>query len=366
MRRAFLAAEGGPVSRASGIALLGTERSLFRSLDNVVDSARTRLDMRFYRIADDAVGQAFAERLVSRVQDGVGVRVLLDGFGSAGAGPIVEMMRAGGVQVRWFNPPLDADVDEASMRDHAKLVVADRERAWVSSANIGEGYSIDWHDCGLDVAGPVVRWLDEEFVLAWQAVGLHSLPTRRNVVHVEAPPPGPTWCRVVSNGFRGWDVRPHVEAMLRAAQRTIHVHHCYLTDNAVLELLRERARDGLRVLVLAPHASDVPAVDLVMQRDVDGLVEAGIEYRHWPEMSHRKYLSVDHRWMLFGSSNLDGLSLDTNLEVNVAVFSRRLGRTASARLVARDVPRSHLVLGSELTLPGRLASELLSVFRAVL
>ena len=331
MKQAFLAAEGGPVSRADGLSLLASEASLFRRLDHLVQGARSSLDARFYRVEDDAIGQAFADALCQAAGRGVAVRVVLDGFGQAGHEGIVERLVAGGVHVRRFNPVLLAQLGEVGMRDHAKLVVVDRTHAWVSSANVGEGYASTWHDCGVSVSGPVVRWLSEEAALVWQAIGLSALPNRRNVAHVPSPGRGPTWCRVVSNGFRGWDIRPHVEAMLKAAQRTIHVHHCYLTDNAVLELLRARARDGVNVVVLAPQASDVPAVDLVMRQDVPGLVEAGVAYRHWPGMSHRKYLSVDHRWMLFGSTNLDGLSLDTNLEVGLAVLSRRLAARPARR-----------------------------------
>lgn len=366
MRTAFLEAEGGPVSRATSLSLLTSEASLSRSLFQVIGSARRRLDVRFYRVQGDAAGHRFADALVERARAGVRVRVLLDDFGMLGMGRIDEVLVEGGVELERFNPVLTRDVSVVGMRDHAKLVVADGTRAWVASANIGDGYAADWHDCGVQVAGPVVRWLAEEFALVWQAAALHTLPSRDNVTHRPSPSLGPTWCRVVSNGFRGWDVRPHVQAMLEAAQRVVHVHHCYLTDPDVLERLRHRAEQGVQVLIIAPHASDVPAVDLVMRRDAEGLASAGVRYLHWPAMSHRKYLSVDHRWMLFGSPNLDALSLDQNLEVGLAVFSRRLGRQASALLMARDLARSHPVVGDELSAPARLASRVVGLFRSVL
>jgi cardiolipin synthase len=228
------------------------------------------------------------------------------------------------------------------VRDHGKVVVKDQMEAWVASANIGDDYAVRWHDAGVVVKGQIVSELLRDFDEIWDGVAAGVIPARSSVVFPE-PAQGTQRrlpMRVVANGFDGYATWPHIRAMLMAARRRILVSHCYLTEAKVIELLQDRARAGLTVVILAPDHSDVAIVDLLMHEDVRDLLAAGVRYYHFQGMSHRKSIIVDDRWVLLGSANLDGISLDVNLEVGLAIYSPTFGRLATARLVASDVRRA--------------------------
>ena len=334
----FCAAAGGAVTVGNQASLLTSEAGLFKQLFRLVGGATRRLDVRFYRIHDDRIGRRFVAALIAARERGVVVRLLLDDFGGLEAGDLPDTLRQAGCQVLIFNP-VDGGLDpKGVVRDHGKLVVADGERAWVASANVGDDYAVRWHDAGLLVQGPIVGALLEDFDEIWDGVSAGVIPLRSSVALPRpAVPPeerGTLPMRVVANGFDGYATWPHVRAMLAAAGSRVVVSHCYLTDERVIALLMARATAGVKVVVVAPRASDVPLVDLVMHNDVRRLLDAGVRYYHFAGMSHRKLVLVDDRWLFIGSANLDALSLDLNLEVGVAAWGSTFGRLALARIVA--------------------------------
>ena len=361
----FLAAPGGALTTGNHASLVTSERTLLRQLRRIVRRARRTLDVRFYRIHDDETGRDFVQSLMTAQARGVMVRVLLDGFGGQEAGSLPQELAAAGCQVQLFNaldgPPQLRQV----VRDHGKVVIGDAQLAWVASANVGDDYARIWHDAGVVVRGVVVGELLRDFEEVWDGVAAGVIPARASVA-VQQPAKGRAGrlpMRVVANGYDGYATWPHIRTMLVSARSRVLVTHCYLTDERVVALLAARARDGLKVVVVAPDRSDVGVVDWVMRRDVRALLDAGVRYYHLPGMSHRKALIVDDRWVLLGSANLDALSLDVNLEVGLAIFSRTLGRLATARLVATEVARAKRVRVAPLHGWRRLVAWVLERFR---
>ena len=338
----FLAAPGGALTTENHASLLSSEKVLLRSLMRLAKEASETLDVRFYRIHDDATGQAFVAALVAATERGVRVRVLLDEIGGLPAGGLPEVLEAAGCRIQLFNPIEGTPLLRHTVRDHGKVVVRDARVAWVASANVGDDYAVRWHDAGVVLTGDAVAELLRDFDEIWDGASAGVVPNRSSVALPE-PVSGRQRLlpiRVVANGFDGYATWPHVRAMLAAARSRIVVSHCYLTEQRVLALLCARARAGVKVIVIAPEASDVRLVDLVMHEDVRPLLAAGVRYYHYRGMSHRKAVIVDDRWLLIGSANLDALSLDMNLEVGLAIFSATFGRLATARLVVTDIRKA--------------------------
>jgi len=110
---------------------------------------------------------------LKRRSSAVKTRIVLDRMGTLAAGisppatPLPEnfvppksifsyLKNGSEVHVRAFlNPWLSAD--------HCKVIVIDGNRAWVGGMNIGREYRYEWHDLMVELKGPVVGSLENEF-----------------------------------------------------------------------------------------------------------------------------------------------------------------------------------------------------------
>jgi len=366
LRAAFELAPGGPVRPASTLRLLTTEASLFTSLHALVDGALTTIDARFYMVLADSEGRRFTNALLDARRRGVTVRLVVDELGSPSAGPLVEELLEGGCEVRVFHSLADTDLLDLDRRDHAKLLLRDRKVAWVASANVGDAYASWFNDAGVTLGGEVVEDLVRDFDTFWRSLGsgddhARAVPRARRPEARAAGQGLPI--RVVQNTPNRFALAGHVEAMLLGAKHRIDVHHCYLTNAEVLRVLALRARGGVKVTVIVPEESDVPAVGLVVEASLDPLLDAGVRVVRLSGRSHRKVLLVDRGWLLLGSGNLDDLSLRQNLEVCVAVYSGTVGLLATALLFAADQRGAHALTRSPLRCWKRPLARLLSWLR---
>ncbi len=163
-----------------------------------------------YILHDDAVGERFAQALVERARAGVRVRLSYDWMGALGntRRRFWKQLRAGGVEVRCYNPPrLDEPFGWLS-RDHRKCLVVDGEVAFVTGLCVGQRWEGDarrqvapWRDTGVGVRGPAVADVARAFADSWAACG-EPLPADE-----QACDPAPRGRRLAARG--GGDARDH-------------------------------------------------------------------------------------------------------------------------------------------------------------
>ncbi|QSO51907.1 hypothetical protein JZ785_24595 [Alicyclobacillus curvatus] len=115
----------------------------YQDLVSAIQGARSTIDIEFYIFRYDEVGQAVVTALLERLQAGVKVRFLLDGFGSRKFPQhVLKHLTAAGAQCRIFFPIrfpfLTASVNH---RDHCKIVVIDHTTAFTGGMNVGREYA---------------------------------------------------------------------------------------------------------------------------------------------------------------------------------------------------------------------------------
>jgi cardiolipin synthase len=89
----------------------------------------------------------------------------------------------------------------------------------------------------------------------------------------------------------------------------------------MIESLEEAVRRGVRVRLLVPGKSDVPAASYAGRAFFSRLLKAGIEiYTYLGEMLHAKTYLFDQSWCILGSTNLDYQSLMYNDEGNIGIL----------------------------------------------
>ncbi|MDZ5456694.1 phospholipase D-like domain-containing protein [Azohydromonas lata] len=362
---------GTPLVAGNRVQLLQDGPATYEAMFTAMRAARDHLNVEFYILEDDEVGQRFRALLLERQRAGVQVNLLYDGVGSLGTPKeFFDPLREAGAQVLEFNPvnPLKARRGwNVNQRDHRKLVVVDGRTAFLGGINISSVYSsgslsgggsrgravrkeqqrqrdvnaLPWRDTQVQIDGPVVAEYQRLFLQTWAAQHGPELPARDYF-----PAQQPQGSEVVRAIGSAPDepysfIYATLISALRSAESEILITTAYFVpDPQLLEALQEAARRGVKVQILLPSRSDSAFVLAAGRASYQALLDAGVElYERQQALLHAKTAVIDGVWSTVGSTNLDWRSFLHNQELNAVV----LGATFGARMrevFSRDLAAS--------------------------
>ncbi|MEB3204124.1 MAG: phosphatidylserine/phosphatidylglycerophosphate/cardiolipin synthase family protein [Candidatus Sericytochromatia bacterium] len=315
----------------------------FRKILSVIDGAKDRLSLEMFIFKNDATGRAVADRLIEKARQGVEVRVLVDMLGTLGSGDVLDRMRRGGVQVERYYPGL---LPLAGVNlTHRKIVVADGRVGLTGGMNIADEYAHTWHDLMVSVEGPAVADLEQTFRKAWTKAGgkAFTLPESRAAAHPEGSAVT-LMTTAPGHSRRGASLRKGIYTAIRQASKEIWLTYPYLSDNRLVDHLRDAARRGVAVHVLLPRpeTNDSFLFKLLNEASARQLAQAGVDVRYLESnrFSHVKALSIDGTWSSVGSANGDARSYDANQELNLGIEDPRFARQLETSLFRRWWQRS--------------------------
>jgi len=331
----FSRASGAPLREGNQITLLKDAAENYPAWLEAIGSARLTVDFEMYIIHEDEQGQRFADALLRKSAEGVRVRVLYDWMGGVGktSRRFWNRLRAGGVDVRCYNPPrFDRPLGWLS-RDHRKTITVDHATAFVTGLCVGRMWAGDparhlepWRDTGIALRGPAVADVEAAFAEAWAAA--EGAPAPGNLARQVPAPAGDVGLRIVAtvpNTAALFRVDQLVTAM---ARKTLWLTDAYYAGAAAyVEALRAAARDGVDVRLLVPGASDIPLIRPLSRAGYRPLLEAGVRVFEWNgSMIHAKTAVADGRWARVGSTNLNIASWLGNRELDVVVENEPFAR----------------------------------------
>jgi len=343
-----------PVSEDNAARLLLSGCRILETTRTLIDEARTTVHLEIYAWADDRTGRALLDSLLQAQARGVQVRGVVDFVGSWGAAALLE---ASGLELRLYHS-LGRRLPWRlwHRRNHRKLLIADGCRAVAGSANWADAYNCElnpgsYRDLGLELQGPVVAQLEEDFGRSWARAGGRPFPSAGAPVSSAV---GSGWHRGVAiqvvsslNGG-GRSLRRHLLLSLRQLHTSaVFANAYFIPDPQFLRVLLRTARRGVQVDLIVPGDSDHPFVQAASRATYARLLRAGVRiWERGERMFHAKAALLDRDLAVLGSANLDSRSFRHNLELNLVLRSEGLAtelrttldedRTASARLTLQD------------------------------
>ena len=343
---------GSPIVGGNAVEVLLNGEEIFPALVNAIHSAQLTINYAQYFYEDGPVARDVAEALAERCRAGVGVNVLLDGFGTLSM-PVeyVDLMKSSGCHVVHFRPLGSLAVRKYANRNHRRILVVDGRigftggsgvsRKWMGNGRL-EGH---WRDTDVRVEGPVVEYLQAAFAENWlEATGMVLGGDGYFPGPIE--PRGKIYAQVARSSPAGGSYAMYTTMLLAlsSARRSVYITNPYLIlDDKMRQTLIDLVKRGVRVIVLVPGAIDHNIVRQASRAQFGEMIQAGIEiYEYTPALLHAKTVVIDGVWATIGSTNFDNRSFAGNDELNMILYDRGVARKLEQVFLA-DIQASRQV-----------------------
>ena len=305
----------------------------FRALWQDIRQASQRVWLEVYIIEPDEVGQRTLDALTDASKRGCDVILIYDGLGSPNVGEsFFRPLREAGGKVFAFNTvypwqKVRQHILNPLHRDHRKIAILDDRVAYTGGANVSKDYAgpelgtDKFIDTMVRIEGPAARDMARIFLKSLQET---SSLERRLFLPVQPNPEGVPVCVV---GLNERQERESLDRLLRRAVDRAQ-DHCYIAAAYFVappwlrKSLSRAAQRGVDVRVVTAGHTDVPLARLAKRHAYGELLKSGARiYEMHDRMLHAKYLTIDERFSVIGSYNLDRWSDLHNMEVNTAAIS---------------------------------------------
>ena len=290
----------------------------------LIARAEKSIQMFFYMFGDDATGREVRDALVAAANNGVHVQLIIDSFGS------------GNVSDRFFDALVEAGGCYHCfstrkglgyiIRNHQKILIADRAHALVGGFNITDDYfgragDNSWEDLGIIVSGVQAQKLSDYFEDLARASNNGKVRYRsiRNIVHQWRPGIGQVQWLLggPTNRISPWAIT--FKRSLEANKRFDIVSAYFSPSQTILRRIAKAAKHnkGSRLVLAGKTDNNATiAAARLLYRYLMRRKTRIFEFQSRP--LHMKLMVIDDT-VYIGSANLDVRSMFINLEIMVRI-----------------------------------------------
>ncbi|MCK9419964.1 MAG: cardiolipin synthase ClsB [Nitrospirae bacterium] len=329
------------------VTLIQNGEAYFPAIEAAFDRARHEIILETYIYENDATGQRIADALKRAALRGVSVTVLIDGYGSKDLPrSMLDRLRADGVKALIYRAKISPWTFRRVRlrRMHRKIVVVDREIAFVGGVNIIDDRETTSdmpprYDYAVAVEGPLVDVIRLSAQRLWSIAAWSYF--RKGTVRGGALPVSTSAGGNMSAAFLVRDNFRHrrdietayMRALEQAESEIILAHAYFLPGLNFRHALINAAGRGVRVVLLLQGRVEYRLQHYASRALYGTFLDAGIEiYEYRRSFLHAKVAVIDGHWATVGSSNIDPFSLLLSREANIAVDDKEFGMTLAQSL----------------------------------
>ncbi len=332
--------KASPLTGNNSVTLLINGEEKFPALLEALKTATSHIHLEYYIYEGDITGNAIADILIQKAQQGVAVRFLYDDFGSHSLGKkFLLRLRDAGVEtapfyeVKWY-----VFANRINYRNHRKIIIIDGKKSFVGGINISDRYRNDfekkkrlyWRDTHLMIDGPATFYLQYLFLCDWNFC--HDIKLEFEPVFFPTFPSGQEikkeLVQIVASGPDS-DLPVILYSLIEAigsAQKKILITSPYfIPGESLVDQLIIAAKSGVEIKLLIPGISDSKIVNSAARSYYTELVRHGVRiFEYQKGFVHAKAIVIDDSLAMIGSANMDYRSFDLNFEVNAIVYGEQL------------------------------------------
>lgn len=302
----------------------------YKSLFDDIENAKESIDILYFIIRNDVIGNKLIDLLAKKAEQGVKVRLLYDGFGSFFTPKkMFDRLRAvNGSEVLEFFPVRFFSLSKMNHRNHRKIVVIDGETAYLGGMNIGDEYAniannrnLNWRDTHIKVCGEAAECAMRVFAMDWCFSKGEELPIKTVTKKFDTEKKVPM--QIVSSGPDSADeeIKCGMIKMINSAKKYVYIQTPYFVpDQAFLTAVKIAARSGVDVRIMIPGVPDKRYVYFTTMSYIGELLDAGVKVYLYNGFIHSKTITVDDSIVTVGSANTDIRSFSLLFEINAFIY----------------------------------------------
>jgi len=305
-----------------------------------IEEAKSSINLSAYIWRGDRIGWLFADALSKKSRQGLTIRAVYDSLGCVDVDPLIfDTMEVEGVQVLEYRPLRPWRPRWGVWRrNHRKMLIVDNKVGFVGGINLslqcesietgGEG----WRDTHVHFEGQAVNDLNRLFLNVWEKENHAQGPLARPPA-IPANPPGSQTVSILASDRLQRDIRLSYLKAIQQARHSIRISNAYFVPDLRIRLaLYKAAKRGVDIQIILPAKSDVRMVAWAVHHLYGRLLANSVRLFEWQgTMLHCKTAVIDDAWTTVGSSNLDHLSLRSNLEANILILDPEIGQQMNER-----------------------------------
>ncbi len=278
----------------------------YNAMIDDIERAKDYIFIETYRVGNDTVGVRFRDALTRKAKQGVEVKLLIDAWGGSGVtNHFFDSLILAGGEVRFFEKiKFNTDIlTRGHRRNHRKMMVIDDDLTYIGSSNI-TGYNLNWRESVLRIRGSLSLPFKKIFKQDWSIYNKYVFVKanylrliRHGQFDIIRDMPSITKQRIM--------VR-YLQMIRKAKEAVVIVTPYFLPGYRLRRELTEAVKRGLDVRVIIPRRSDVGLVDILRNKYLGPMHEAGVKFLLYkPHNLHAKLMLVDKAIFSIGSSNFD-------------------------------------------------------------
>lgn len=305
----------------------------YAALFEDIKNAKESINILYFIIRNDNIGNELIDLLTQKAQSGVKVRLMYDGFGSilTPRRMFNRLREAQSSEVEEFFPVRIFSLSKINHRNHRKIAVIDDSIAYIGGMNIGDEYmnkakkrKLPWRDTHIRIVGEAVEDVQRCFAMDWEfstgkEIELKPPKTAEKISKTDRVP-----MQIVASGpdSKEEEIKCGMLKMINGAKKYIYIQTPYFVpDQSFLTAIQLAARSGVDVRLMIPGIPDKPYVYHTTMSYVGEALDAGVRVFLYPGFIHSKTITVDDRIATIGSANTDIRSFELLFELNAFMYS---------------------------------------------
>lgn len=336
----------------------------FKQLIEDIRNAKNFIHIEYYIFKLDDLGKQIINELKKKVDEGLEVRLLVDGMGSKSLrNNHIRYIRDLGIKFHVFFPGRLPYINmRLNYRNHRKIAIIDGKIGYVGGFNVGNEYVNKgkqfkyWRDTHIRIQGEAVNELNKRFILDWDYASEGEIKDNKKYF-LDQEEYGDSGIQIVSSGpdHKEEYIKNAYMKIINNAKKNVYIQTPYLVlDEPVADALKIAALSGIDVRIMVPGKPDHFFMEWILSSTMGELMECGVKiYRYQKGFIHAKTIVADGKISTVGTANLDIRSFQLNFEVNAIIYDSKIAKYLE-RIFNDDINDCKLVSLEEYNNRGRV------------